>query len=177
MAATTPASSTLQSIVYTRGSLQVLDQLKLPLTTEYVRIATIQDAWRAIREMQVRGAPMIAMVAALGLAVELDAMTPLPASKLEIKSFVLKSLEYLKSSRPTAVNLFEMVGRLSALVEQLCSEDDKSSSVAEVKERVIEFAENMMVADVSDNKAIGDFGAADIVKGLKEGEKVCVCLA
>ena len=60
----------LQSLRYQRGSLSVLDQLLLPLRLEYESVADSRDAWRVIRSMQVRGAPLIAIVAALGLAVE-----------------------------------------------------------------------------------------------------------
>lgn len=60
----------LQSLRYQRGSLSVLDQLLLPHRLEYEPVAGSQDAWRVIRSMQVRGAPLIAIVAALGLAVE-----------------------------------------------------------------------------------------------------------
>ncbi|CAM9489765.1 unnamed protein product, partial [Ectocarpus sp. 8 AP-2014] len=55
---------------YTRGSLQVLNQLKLPHETEYVDVRGAEDAFDAIKTMMVRGAPLIAIVAALGLAVE-----------------------------------------------------------------------------------------------------------
>jgi methylthioribose-1-phosphate isomerase len=59
----------LESLKYKRGSLQVIDQLKLPGELVFVEVATTKDAWAVIRSMQVRGAPLIAIVAALGLAV------------------------------------------------------------------------------------------------------------
>ena len=63
-------AQSLQSLRYQRGSLSVLDQLLLPHRLEYEPVVDSKDAWRVIRSMQVRGAPLIAIVAALGLAVE-----------------------------------------------------------------------------------------------------------
>lgn len=60
----------LESLQYKRGSLQILDQLLLPNTIKYVEVKDSKDAWSVIRTMQVRGAPLIAITAALGLAVE-----------------------------------------------------------------------------------------------------------
>ena len=61
----------LEAIRYTRGSLQLLEQRKLPLETEWLDVRTVEDGWTAIRDMTVRGAPAIADAAALSLAVEL----------------------------------------------------------------------------------------------------------
>lgn len=56
--------------------------------------------------MQVRGAPLIAIVAVLGLAVHLRAKMSTFSSVEETKEFLLNSMTYLRQSRPTAVNLF-----------------------------------------------------------------------
>lgn len=61
----------LQAIRYKRGALDLLDQRRLPLETEYLSIKDTVGAWTAIREMAVRGAPAIGVSAALGLAIEL----------------------------------------------------------------------------------------------------------
>ncbi|CAK0850430.1 unnamed protein product [Prorocentrum cordatum] len=67
-----PAMSALRSLLYDRGagSLRVLDQLRLPTEKVYIDVKTSEDAWRVIREMNIRGAPLIAIVAALGIAVD-----------------------------------------------------------------------------------------------------------
>lgn len=56
--------------------------------------------------MQVRGAPLIALVACLGLSVHLNAKQRVFADIQEAKSFILESITMLRESRPTAVNLF-----------------------------------------------------------------------
>jgi methylthioribose-1-phosphate isomerase len=61
----------VEAIRYSRGSLQLLEQRRLPLETAWVEIPDVQAGWQAIRDMTVRGAPAIAIAAALSLAVEL----------------------------------------------------------------------------------------------------------
>jgi methylthioribose-1-phosphate isomerase len=69
-------AKTLVSISYTphtstsAPALEILDQLLLPHQTFYVKIATSHEAFEAIKSMKTRGAPAIALVAVLGLAVE-----------------------------------------------------------------------------------------------------------
>ena len=54
-------------------ALRVLDQTRLPGRIEWVCLESLEDAARAIREMVVRGAPLIGVTAAYGLALGLRA--------------------------------------------------------------------------------------------------------
>ena len=45
----------IQAIQYQRGSMSILDQLKLPDETNYIPIANVADAWKAIHTMSIRG--------------------------------------------------------------------------------------------------------------------------
>ena len=63
--------TSLQAIRYTRGKLEVLDQLRLPHENHYDVISTSEEAFECIKSMKVRGAPAIAIVASLAHAVEL----------------------------------------------------------------------------------------------------------
>ena len=64
-------SSLLEAIRYTRHSLAVLDQTKLPHTRVFVPLSSCAEAHAAIVAMVVRGAPAIAITAGCALAVEL----------------------------------------------------------------------------------------------------------
>lgn len=97
--------NTLQSIRYSRGRLQLLDQRKLPHDSVYIDIQDSTAGWHAIHDMVVRGAPAIAISAALSLAVEVANLGPVDWSVNDAISFLQKRLEFLVSSRPTAVNL------------------------------------------------------------------------
>mmetsp|Transcript_70292 Transcript_70292/g.187286 ORF Transcript_70292/g.187286 Transcript_70292/m.187286 type:complete len:364 (-) Transcript_70292:9-1100(-) len=150
--------ATLEAIKYKKGELQLLDQLKLPFEFEYMQITNCEEAWKAIRAMNVRGAPAIAIAAALALAVESVAMQAKLQQAAEAKDWLISRLEYLKTSRPTAVNLFNDCDRLAAFVKGLGDQSAK-----DVLEAYANEAEKMLAKDISDNMAIGKFGGEAIL--------------
>jgi len=158
----------LQAIKYSRGRLEILDQLKLPHSEEYDHIYSAADAWHAIKEMRTRGAPAIAIVAALALAVELATMKCSSMAE-DVSAFVADKLDYLVTSRPTAVNLADAAGKLKRVTEQAAA---KAGADGEsVKEAYVRAAEQMLLDDVSDNQNIGRHGAEWIVKNTAAGRK------
>ncbi|GAB7345392.1 hypothetical protein MBLNU457_3734t1 [Dothideomycetes sp. NU457] len=161
----------LQAIKYQRGQLQILDQLRLPHEEVYDNVESSKDAWHAIKEMRTRGAPAIAIVAALGLAVELETIhrkKALSDSADEVKVFIDEKLQYLVTSRPTAVNLSDAANKLGKVVDKAASAEGASGS--SVKDAYIQAAERMLVEDVSDNQAIGYHGASWILKHAAGGK-------
>jgi methylthioribose-1-phosphate isomerase len=156
----------LEAIKYTRGSLQILDQLKLPYTTHFDPIYSTTDAWHAIQEMRVRGAPAIAIVAALSLAVELS-NAKISSSSEDVAATITEKLEYLVTSRPTAVNLADAAAKLGAITER--AKREAGSSGEGVREAYVKAAEKMLVDDVKDNEGIGRFGAEWILKNAGKG--------
>jgi methylthioribose-1-phosphate isomerase len=161
----------LEAIKYTRGSLQILDQLKLPYTSHYDAVYSSTDAWHAIKDMRTRGAPAIAIVAALSLAVELT-NAKLSSVPEEVSLFIIEKLEYLVTSRPTAVNLADAARKLRVVVEQAVKVE--SASGEGVRKAYVEAAEKMLVDDVEDNKGIGKWGAEWIVKNAGHTGNVSV---
>ncbi|OEL38796.1 Methylthioribose-1-phosphate isomerase [Dichanthelium oligosanthes] len=163
-------SDALQSIVYARASLRLLDQRKLPLEVDYINVKDSSDGWNAIRDMVVRGAPAIALAAALALAVEVSDLdfTGTPA---EAAAFISKKLEYLVSSRPTAVNLSDAATKLQTLVSKTAETAKDAKAIFQV---YIEAAETMLVDDVADNKAIGSHGAKFIQRQLGNSKNISV---
>lgn len=162
---------TLQAIRYVDGDLTIIDQLKLPFVEEYIPIRTAEEGWHAIKEMRVRGAPAIAIVAALALASELHQLTTnkkLSAVAEEVRVFIVEKLHYLVTSRPTAVNLSDAAYKLEALVTERAN--TAGSAGHDIATVFIRAAENMMVKDVEDNKRIGQNGAQWILaNALKSG--------
>jgi methylthioribose-1-phosphate isomerase len=79
------------------GVLTVLDQTRLPFEVVYLQARSVADCVRLIRDMHVRGAPLIGLVAAAGMAIAArsDASDPALAG----------AAAQLLASRPTAVNL------------------------------------------------------------------------
>ena len=135
-------SMTLEAIRYSRGSLQILDQLLLPQQSRYEAVGSVRQAWEAIRAMkvgplggtgvggfpclqsltppfpqQVRGAPAIALVGCLSLAVELQAGAGGPGLAALV-AFVRDALSFLVTARPTAVNMARAARDLADLAAQ-----------------------------------------------------------
>jgi len=86
--------------------LTILDQTLLPATEAWVELAGAQDTAQAIRRLAVRGAPLIGIAAAYGLAMEVAERPGL--GTLE------HGWEVLRAARPTAVNLAHAVDRVRA---------------------------------------------------------------
>lgn len=165
------STMSLEAIKYKRGQLDILDQLQLPHTEVYDEVKSAQDAWHAIKEMRTRGAPAIAIVAALGLAVELELIAgkkELSSVAEEVEFFIKEKLEYLVTSRPTAVNLADAARKLQKIVQTAAKA--QSASGTSVKDAYVQAAEQMLVDDVSDNKAIGEHGADWILKNAAGGQ-------
>lgn len=159
MANGTQQQKSLQSIRYKRGSLHLLEQRKLPLETIYLEIRDSKDGWVAIKDMVVRGAPAIAIAAALSLAVEVSNLEAFSGTANDAASFLSSKLDYLVSSRPTAVNLSDAATKLKEVVRKAVSTASEAQTVFQA---YIEAAEIMLDDDVASNKAIGSYGATFI---------------
>merc|ERR1719162_679028 len=117
--------------------------------------------------MQIRGAPLIAIVAVLGLSVDLNSnvktikeLSDCTTVK-EVKDLVRTKMDYLRTSRPTAVNLFNALDELSKVVEEAVKDNvtNATSASTSISKAISEHAEFMLKRDVSDNKLIGSHGA------------------
>ncbi|CAM9154564.1 unnamed protein product, partial [Chrysoparadoxa australica] len=153
----------LEALKYSNGKLTVLDQLKLPLATEWIQVKGTNDAWDVIKKMQVRGAPLIAMIAMLSLAIQArsaEQAGTLPRSSTEAKAWVQEQLDYLCTSRPTAVNLFNAAEEMMLTVQGLG--DDRNG--ADVVQAVSKAAEAMLQQDIDANRRMGKFGVEAIKK-------------
>lgn len=158
----------LETIDYDKEThtLVILDQTKLPNRTEYCKLTTAKEVWDAIYLLKVRGAPAIGVAAAFAVA-----MLAWKSTVSEITEFVdtlYRDMEYLNSSRPTAVNLKWALDRMKQCCETFVSElndaeDSKSTSgkdnIQLLKERLLELAFAMKEEDIHVCKSIGMHGA------------------
>ncbi|KAJ1721609.1 S-methyl-5-thioribose-1-phosphate isomerase [Coemansia erecta] len=162
------ADSKLQAIRWDRPRLSILNQLLLPHASEYVDIRTSADGHHAIVSMQTRGAPAIAIVAALSLAAEISQQDF--ESAQQARDFIVDRLDYLATSRPTAVNLFDAVTKLKAVAASALECQSPAATGASVALAYVDAAEQMLAADVHDNRAIGGHGAQYIAgRALEQG--------
>ncbi|KAI1120858.1 hypothetical protein F5Y10DRAFT_257566 [Nemania abortiva] len=152
--------SGLQAIRYTRGKLEVLDQLRLPHEHHYDDVATSEEAFDCIKSMRVRGAPAIAIVAALAHGVELYNGGCKASTPEETIAYVDSRLDYLKQSRPTAVDLTNAITHLKAVVRGVdVSALDHAAAKSAIVDAYIAAAEEIFRKDTATNLLIGEHGS------------------
>lgn len=134
-----------------------VDQSKLPDETIFLEMKNCLEVASAIKEMKMRGAPLLGAAAAYGLA--LTAHHSKAAKKADLIEELEKSAEILRRTRPTAVNLFWAVDRV---VKRARKGIGDVKAVAKV---VVEEAERIANEDVEANRKIGEHGSKLIQKG------------
>lgn len=160
--------NTLQAIRYDkeRKKLEILDQLLIPHYTKYIPIHGIEDAFRAIKSMQVRGAPAIAIVGVFSIVVELNNYLEDSGSKPLSVSELINRIDYLVSSRPTAVNLSNACNAIKKLLRD--NFDESGQIQYRTLMLICEFSETLYEEDLSNNLRIGDNGVNYIEEELKK---------
>jgi methylthioribose-1-phosphate isomerase len=122
--------------------VEIIDQTRLPHELVIVPLTRLADAARAIREMQVRGAPLIGATAAYGMAL---AMADDPADRA-----IEDAAATLAATRPTAVNLAWALAEMRRVLAEVAPERRLAAALA----RAAAIAEE----DVAINRAIGEHG-------------------
>ena len=126
------------------GALRLLDQRALPGREVYVVCRAVEDVALAIENMTVRGAPAIGIAAAYGVVLAVAGG----------RGAVLEAIERLARTRPTAVNLFEALNRMRAILDAEPSLEEKGLSGP-----LLDEALRIHEADVEANRRMGAYGA------------------
>jgi len=134
----------------------MIDQTALPSKLSYITCTRPEQVAKAIRTMVVRGAPAIGVAAAMGVA--LAAVHSRAGDKAGLLRDLAAAALLLRSTRPTAVNLYWGIDRVMKKAEQ-------ASSVDDAKEFVIREAQNMEEEDIAANRRLGRFGSDLIEDG------------
>ncbi len=139
------------------GTLRMLDQTKLPTEILFIDCQDVETVWEGIKMLRVRGAPAIGIAAAMGvaLAAKLYGGTD-PAALIDQTR---KASDYLRTSRPTAVNLFWALDRMNALLDRLRSKD-----VSTIRQSLLDEARAIQSEDRDMCVAIGLAGAERMPK-------------
>jgi len=147
----------MRTIEWRDGVVITIDQRRLPNEVAFIEIRTCHEMASAIREMKLRGAPLIGVAAAYGLALSAY------HSKAERREDLIHELEevaaLLRNTRPTAVNLFWAVDRI------LKRAREATGDVRDVAQAVVEEAQRMADEDVEVNRKIGEHGSRLIEDG------------
>ncbi len=126
--------------------IQVIDKRKIPFQFKICEMKTVENVFFAIKEMVVRGAPLIGVTAAYGMCL---AFVNFKDGDLE--KYINEKADYLKSSRPTAVNL-------AFAVDEMVSFILKNKSNSELVKKVLQKAGDLKEKEIEFSSKIGDFG-------------------
>lgn len=139
-------------------ALVIIDQTKLPGTTQIINLRTGEEIWDAIYLLKVRGAPAIGVAAAFGIYL-LSKQIMTQEFEVFYREFS-KQKDYLDSARPTAVNLSWALRRM----EQVCL-NNREKPVTEIKELLKKEAILIKEEDIKVCKAIGEYGLTLVKPG------------
>ena len=135
-----------------KKAIVLLDQTLLPNETKYITLDKAEDIWEAIYALRVRGAPAIGVTGAYAYYILGDKLQTEDMD--EFVAECTKIMEYINSSRPTAVNLSWALNRMHGV---LLAEKDKKT-VAEMKVRLMEEADAIREEDIQISRNIGQYG-------------------
>jgi len=151
--------SKVKTIEWVDNKSRMIDQRILPQKFKLVDIKTAKQMYYAIKDMIVRGAPAIGIAGAHGVSL---AAIEISKKVKERKVFIerlQKEAEFIKSSRPTAVNL------MWAVDKQLKLALNTEGSPKEITQKLIENGIKLENEDIEINKKMGEYGAEVVPKG------------
>ena len=138
-----------------KDNVKIIDQTQLPFKLKILSLKSLDDVLIAIKNMQVRGAPLIGATAAYGIY--------LAYRELKNKEKIYEASKKIKSTRPTAVNLFWAVEKMMKVINQNLPSN-------ETENKLLKEANDLCEEDIENCKKIGEFGF-DIIKKISERKK------
>ena len=145
------------------GVLEMIDQRLLPTEFVMLKVRSVEQLHEAIRTLAVRGAPAIGVAAAYGPVL---ALQWLAGGKDFAEAFdcVLKTCDYLATSRPTAVNLFWALDRIRAKAKEVAS--NPQAAALQLAEAILVEANAICAEDIEMCRRIGANGEQFIRDGF-----------
>jgi methylthioribose-1-phosphate isomerase len=146
-----------QTIWYNREQslVETIDQRYLPFQNLIYKMSTVDETRFAITEMIVRGAPLIGVTAAYGIY-----LAARNFSGANFYTEMLQAANWLKSSRPTAVNL-------AFAVDEALSVISEGKNQAENSQNLFEYAESLKQREIDFSKNIGKYGLK-LIRAISE---------
>ncbi|NJD03659.1 MAG: S-methyl-5-thioribose-1-phosphate isomerase [Ruminiclostridium sp.] len=149
----------MRPLEFKNGVLKLIDQTRLPTELIYVECSTYKEVAASIANMTVRGAPAIGVTAAYGIAIGASAVNT--GSKEDFFKELEEICNVIRSTRPTAVNLFWAIDRMRRKAL-----DNRDADVSAIKDLLVREACEMDREDVEINKTLGMHGNKLIKDGF-----------
>jgi len=143
--------SNVSTLKWERPVLKLIDQRKLPFEEVYFECKNTEEVAEGIKEMVVRGAPAIGVVAAYGVAIA--ALGFKGSRKDDFLSHMDEKISDLSKTRPTAVNLFWALNRMKKIII-----DNNAADIGGVIEKLVLEAEKIEEEDLKINYRLGHNG-------------------
>jgi methylthioribose-1-phosphate isomerase len=141
-----------KTIEWVQDRLRLIDQTALPEVERYIECRSIEEVFEAIQQLRVRGAPAIGIAAAFGVVLGLQ--NTKIADYLSFYQQAEKVTNYLRVSRPTAVNLFYALNRMLRVIEQ-----NRNMMVPDIKIALLTEAKMIYDEERVASQKMGDYGA------------------
>jgi len=147
----------VETITWSNGKVKFIDQTLLPHKFKVVLTDDVKRLWRAIKKLEIRGAPAIGIAGALGIVIGTKDSV---AERFDAFFKELKiTADYLGSSRPTAVNLFWAIERMKEAAYR-----NRAKKVKEIKRILLKEAISIINEDKSSCRRMAAFGAGFVKK-------------
>lgn len=150
------AAVTVKAVEWLDGKLRILDQSKLPWEQVFAELTDYRGVVSAIKEMKVRGAPAIGVVAAYGVVV--GALGIKAENRDEFLLQLKEVTQAIAASRPTAVNLSRAIDRMTKAAAG-------GRSVAEIREWLLREARQIHEEEIRATRQLSLLGAELIKDG------------
>lgn len=152
-------NSKIKTIEWVNNTSRMIDQRILPNEFKTVDIHNVKEMYNAIKDMIVRGAPAIGIAGAHGVSLSAIELSKNITDRHEFINKLTEDAQYLKSSRPTAVNLMWAVDKQINLAQKI------QGTVEEITNALIQNGIKLENEDIEINKRMGDYGAEVVPKG------------
>jgi methylthioribose-1-phosphate isomerase len=148
-----------QPIEWTHDGVVVLDQRMLPEVEVRNTYTDYQHVARAIRDMEIRGAPAIGVAAAMGVAIGVERSAARTLEELRAEFDVI--CDVLAKTRPTAVDLFWAISRMRRKFTEACESaaQNGAQGLEDVRHAMVREAQLVHREKREHDEAIGRFGA------------------
>ena len=150
----------VETIKWICNKARLIDQTLLPKQLKYIDCYDVKTMWFAIKTLQVRGAPAIGVAAAFGVLLGIQKFKG--SDKAKFLKLFHQTCDYLATSRPTAVNLFNMLDRMRAVVAS-----NPKAEVVSLQKLLHKQAMDIFREDQQVCRTMGDHGAVLIKNGMR----------
>jgi len=148
----------VNTIEWVDRQIKIIDQTRLPEVLEYIYCKDVKSLREAIFSLKVRGAPALGIAGAFGVVLGMQSFCAKSYSDFDRE--MMRVVDYLGSSRPTAVNLSWSLRRMLE-----CARKNKDKEIEEIKKALEKEAFQIMEEDKRCNRLMGKEGSSLIQDG------------